>query len=595
MPQEALYQGTNYNSYTRLELLYVLETATAEAPAAIKGALFSGLDLGSLRFDHVSFGSCVFVNCSLDAATMIGLRMENCRLIRCSLVGANLARATLLSTELQDCQLEHTLFQEAYLEKCLLENPKGEHVDFTRARVSGTEFRRGQLNRIEFLHAIVQSTVFTKLSFSHVAFERAVFETCRFSESGIRLSFFDCTKMLNCTFENSFAIDRCSVHDSSFEGSCFKDGAVKGCIMRRASFHNTQISGGSFRNNSLQDCDLSDATIKTDLTETLMIDGPFTNSSIASTVRDNIGGVSKGYKYVQLLNGGANERLLVLLGPAVKVPVVQFGSINRDLCVDLTGLRSHANFEGCSFEHARLGPGAWDGANLRDVTFSFVDLRGADFTGADLTGAKFLRNNTTLGANAPAAKYGISGAAKYGISGLDKSLDLGLAPVIYDDKTRWPDGFSIPEIACDFADLVKARELNQASLMSPDPTTKGLVFMPSADVYNTMTYLLAALPDLFETCGPFAVPTRAALAAEMALTSFASSVRKDDAGNKIENFRERLEFAAMAAAIAWTAAQVRATQDTKTNFVNELAQMLADAVASRRRANRYAAKKEVNK
>jgi uncharacterized protein YjbI with pentapeptide repeats len=587
MPQEALYQGTPYNSYTRLELLYVLETATAEAPAAIEGALFSGLDLGSLRFDHVSFRSCVFVNCSLDAATMIGLRMKWCRLIRCSLVGANLSRATLVSTELQDCRLEHTSFQEADLEKCLLENLTGEHVDFTGARVSGAEFRRGQLNCVELRHANVQSTAFTELSFSHVAFEQAVFETCRFSGSGIRLSFFDCTKMLNCTFEKSFAIDRCSVRDSSFEGSCFKDGTVKGCIMHGASFHNTQISGGSFRHNSLQDCDMSDATIKTDLAETVMIDGPFTNSSIASTVSYGTMGAPKGYKYVQLLNGWANERLLVLLGPAVKVPAVQFGTINRDLCVDLTGLRSRANFEGCSFEYAQLGPGAWDGANLRDVTFSFVDLRGADFTGADLTGAKFLRNNTACGADAPAAKYGIRG--------LDKSYDLGLAPVIYDEKTRWPDGFSIPEIACDFADLVKARELNQTSLMSLDPTSDGLVFMPSADVYNTMTYLFAALPDLFETCGPFAVPTGGAIAAEMALTRFASSVRKDDAGNKIENFREKLEFAAMAAATAWTAAQVRATQDTKTNFVDELAQMLADAVASRRRANRYAAKKEVNK
>lgn len=587
MPQEALFNGTAYNSYTRLELLYLLETATAEAPAAIKGALFSGLDLGSLRFDHVSFEGCVFANCSLDAATMIRLRMERCRLIRCSLVGANLAFATLLSTELQDCRLEHTSFQLAELEKCVLENPTGEHVDFKNARVSETEFRRGQLNCVEFLHAKVQSSIFNGLSFSHVDFESAVFEICRFSGSGFRLSFLDCTKMLNCTFDNSTVIDRCSVRDSSFEGSCFKDAAVKGCIMHGASFRNAEISGGSFRHNSLQDCDLSDTTIKTDLTETTMIDGPFTNSSIASTASYGIGGVSKGYKYVQLLNGGANERLLMLIGPGVSVPSVQFGTINRDLCVDLTGPRSRANFEGCSFEHARLGPGAWDGAILRDATFSFVDLRGADFTGADLTGAKFLRNNTAWGADAPAAKYSISG--------LDKSFDLGLAPVIYDEKTRWPDGFCIPEIACDFADLVKARELNQTSLMSLDPTSKGLVFMPSADVYNTMTYLFAALPDLFELCGPFAVPTRGALAAEMALTSFANSVRKDDAGNKIENFREKLEFAAMAAATAWTAAQVRATQDTKTNFVDELTQMLADAVASRRRANRYAAKKEINK
>ncbi|WP_082471389.1 pentapeptide repeat-containing protein [Arthrobacter sp. Leaf234] len=74
---------------------------------------------------------------------------------------------------------------------------------------------------------------------------------------------------------------------------------------------------------------------------------------------------------------------------------------------------SSADFDQANLQEALLIKAVFSGANLRSVNLSGADVSGADFEGADLRGANF------------------------GETGVDG--------ICYDDQTRWPIGFLIPD------------------------------------------------------------------------------------------------------------------------------------------------------
>jgi hypothetical protein len=101
-------------------------------------------------------------------------------------------------------------------------------------------------------------------------------------------------------------------------------------------------------------------------------------------------------------------------------------------CADLTGADLHgaglgrADFRGADLTGADLRDAGLGGADLHGANLRGANLRGANLHGANLHGAN-LRGANLRGANLP---------------------DANLTDVCYDQRTRWPEGFTPPPPYC---------------------------------------------------------------------------------------------------------------------------------------------------
>lgn len=577
-----MHNGTPLYLCSKDELLARISAAPEDERVTVLDLWFANLDLSVVDFSRVSFENCVFNSCHLDFSRFNGAGLKHCELNNCWLTGAYMSRATLHGSKFVDCKLDFVLLDGAEVKQCTFHQSNAENINLNESTVIESTFRNSFFTKPAFQDADVSRVEFVNTTFENADIRDAKFDQCVFDNAKIRRSFFVGAEVTRCRFKMGSRIEKCSISTSRFTHSHFTgSSSVDKCIIRQTSF--ASVTSDNFRldGNSIEDCDFTDATIKDELKDNIFVDGKFARAQLIAVNGYHHGDPPRGFKFAP--GNGPGDKRWFLFGPGVRLDGVNFGSIDKTDSTLLAGVRTGSSFDSCNFEHVRLGPGKWRDANFRASTFSFACVRDVDFSGADFTDVQFMRSE-------PSRRDYDDPLERYGLLGLRGTNTF--APIMYNDGTTWPTGFSVPEIACHEKDLDAAMRLN-ANICGVDvPLFTGLVFMPSPDVHNTMTYLFAVLPELFEICGPVAVPTRAARVAEQALTSFAASVRKDDAGNKIESFREKLEFAAMAVAAAgWSAAQVSATQDTQAKPTEYLAKTLAEVVASRRRANRYAAKK----
>jgi len=575
--------GTPLYLCSKNELLSRLAASSEDERITVLDLYFANLDLSAVDFSRVDFENCVFESGHLDYSRFNGASFKNCELKSCSLIGAYMSRVKLHGSKFNVCKLDFVSLDGAEVRQCMFLQSNAESTNFNESTIVDTSFRNSIFIKPAFQDADVRKVDFVHTRIENADIRDAVFDDCVFDYSKFRRSFFVDAEVTGCKFKSGSRIEECSISTSKFTRGQFTErSGVSHCIIRQTSFARvTSDESFTLEKNSIEDCDFTDATIKGELKDNRFVDGTFARTQLGTGYTYRHGETPRRFKFAP--SNGRGDSQCYLFGPGVRLDGVNFGSIDQTDSTLLAGVRTGSSFDSCKFEHVRLGPGDWRDANFRASTFSFACVRDVDFSGADFTDVKFIRSDTSkANYDKPLERYGL-----LGLRGTNT-----FAPIMYNDGTKWPTGFSVPEIACHENDLDAAMRLN-ANICGVDaPLFTGLVFMPSPDVYNTMTYLFAVLPDLFEICGPVAVPTRAARVAEQALTSFAASVRKDDAGNKIENFREKLEFAAMAVAAAgWSAAQVSATQDTQAKPTEYLAKILAEVVASRRRANRYAVKK----
>lgn len=125
----------------------------------------------------------------------------------------------------------------------------------------------------------------------------------------------------------------------------------------------------------------------------------------------------------------------------------------------LTGIKaSYANFQGSSFEKARIRQAKLECCKFQDCNFKNADLNGVNltwcrFTNADLSGAKLSKCNFN---DATMDKANFSGADLTGAKLIDGSVlgtnfggavvkDVQWRGCAFDEQTIFPDGFTVPE------------------------------------------------------------------------------------------------------------------------------------------------------
>ena len=271
-----------------------------------------------------------------------------------------------------------------------------------------------------------------------------------------------------------------------------------------------------------------------------------------------------------------------VLGPNVNMSSLRIGQkyTFTSLRLDLSG----ADFSGCCVMNMDLKNSLFKHANFQGAEFRGVELCDVDFSGANFTGVTFGRTDEQ--------RENTDRTTNFLLTGSPRGL---LVPVVYNAATVWPEGFQSTEMMATEQELARAYKDAQDALQRAAPTSDGIVFLPSPHERCSFTYLYAILPDLFEVCGRFAVATLTASIAEQAMQKFATAVRKDDAGGKLENFAQKLEFTLAAMSEALTPSVIRAFVETEKKPVEALVDAITAHVATRRRANKYAAKKEARK
>lgn len=576
-------------SISQLNALLMDSDQTKE-PLRLTNVRFANLNLSRVDFRRVVFFNCEFIDCRLLLTQFSGCSIYSTRFEACEMLLAEFNHALLQCCVIERCNIENARFIEAIVLKTVLYRASGRSICLDHAT-----FRDSRIHDCNMKQASVLDTVFKNMEFRETNrgddrdifdcanIKDALFESCKFNDTT-----FDSTHITSSTF------DSCNFNGRGFINSVFNATKFLSCKSSSLHFNDSFlfecrfedcklycINGSSSR---LLDCTITNSCISGGFAYARLIGGYIDRSRIESEDR-HFQECPPSYRPTVLeakyLHAPVEKRVLV--GPRVDIRGMCIGGHDASYLVDLKNIFDDGFASECKINCADMRHSSWRNADLSNTTLSKVDVSGADFSNANFTNTVFTRVHDQICLN-HTGKFITS-----------TSRDLDCVPVIYDAKTKWPEGFEITEIMVDEAELIdvkkKAAELG---LSLPSKTADGLVFLPSPHELSGYTYLYAILPDLFEVHGRFAVATRSAVAAQDALVGFAESLRKSESGENLQFFQDKLDISMSVMSETMTASIVRAVMDSSGTYhdaYQKLLNMMSEHIKELRKANRKAAKR----
>lgn len=568
----------------------LMDSDQTQEPLRLTNVRFANLNLSRVDFRRVVFFNCEFIECKLLLAQFSGCSIYSTRFDACEMLLSDFNQALLQQCVIERCNIENARFIEAIALKTVMYRASGRSVCLDHAT-----FRDSRIHDCNMKQASVLDTVFKNTEFRG---------TIRGDDKDI----FDCANVKDALFEscnfNATAFDSAHITSSTFDSCDFNGRGFSNSVFNATKFLSCKSSSLHLRDSFLFDCRFEDCKLNDiDGNHSRFLDCAITNSRISGCFsfarlvggyidRSRIESEERHFQEcpppyratileAKYLRAPVEKRVLV--GPRVDIRGMRIGGHDASSLIDLKNLFDDGFASDCKITCADMRYSSWRNADLSNTTLSKVDVSGADFSNANFTNTVFTRVHDQIRSN-QAGKF---------ISSTSRDLDC--VPVIYDAKTKWPEGFEITEIMADEAELIDAKKkAAELGLSLAYKTADGLVFLPSPHELSSYTYLYAILPDLFEVHGRFAVATKSAVAAQDALVDFAESLRKSESGENLQSFQDKLDIALAVMSETMTANIVRAVMDSSGTYndaFQKLLRMMSDHIKELRKTNRKAAKR----
>jgi uncharacterized protein YjbI with pentapeptide repeats len=371
--------------------------------------------------------------------------------------------------------------------------------------------------------ATIKDSKFCDTVLSGSRFDRAIIENCDFDGAAMTNSSFDFMTMRDTRFTGSSpnstlksaTLERCELQNASLEGCVAISATFDACKMEHVYSPYADFSEATFKH-----CEMNDIRGRG-----VTFDGALIEDSVMTGV---------DLEYARMRN-------------------VRFVNSNLSRADISRSILDGSDLSGAFARESTFSNSRFENAVLRGADLTGSDLKGSRFTNADLTGANLSRADIT--------------AADLSLARLD---GVTFNRAAYDETTRWPDGFKVPDEAINESEMSEACESMREALENRVGRVPSPVFINSPDPNNLFDLVYSLYPEFYTVVGNFAFAESLAVRVVTVIEHAMGALRVGDGVSPFETEMDKMLCLLSNFYSATTPAQIAAGAELHGTRIGEL-------------------------
>ena len=268
----------------------------------LSGLDLSGKDLSECYLEYANLSRCnlqganlqraVITHANLHSANLTDADLSDSNLGDSNLDGADFTRAKLTNSEFSkadlkgariiDCDLGDMNFFETKMAGVDLSGTRLKGANFLELDFTGGKFVGSQMQECNFLKSTLENTDFSEADLSSSIFVECNLDNSRFTKANMNNARFPMgCSLKNCNFDKA-KLDKVNMRDAEVEGSCFEYATFHQADFSGANMQNTKFYGAEGKRAMLMKTDLGGADFSSvNLMEGSLMKARLTNADLS--------------------------------------------------------------------------------------------------------------------------------------------------------------------------------------------------------------------------------------------------------------------------------------------------------------------------